>query len=86
MTGLLLAGALVGLGALLVVRGLLPARQPLAAALSRLRAPAPAIRPKGLSAGLGFASCSRTRAGRARVEQDAKRPGSNRPEHGGPRR
>ena len=53
MTGLLLAGALVGLGALLVVRGLLPARQPLAAALSRLRAPAPAIRPKGLSAGLG---------------------------------
>jgi tight adherence protein C len=43
MTAFLVAGAFVGLGLFLVVRGLIPARQPLAVALGRLRAPAPSV-------------------------------------------
>jgi tight adherence protein C len=48
----LLTGALVGLGVFLVVRGLVPARQPLAVALGRLRAPA-AAQPGTLGGRLG---------------------------------
>jgi Flp pilus assembly protein TadB len=52
VTAFLVAGALVGLGLFLVVRGLVPVRQPLAAALGRLRAPAPPA-PPGLGERLG---------------------------------
>ncbi|MHB8456852.1 MAG: hypothetical protein ACYDBS_04070, partial [Acidimicrobiales bacterium] len=52
MTGFLLAGGFVGLGLFLVVRGLLPSRQPLAVALSRLRAPS-ALEPVTLRTRLG---------------------------------
>lgn len=53
MTGFLVAGALVGLGLFLVVRGLIPARQPLALALGRLRESVPSTPPADVAGRLG---------------------------------
>lgn len=52
MSTFLLVGAVAGLGLFLVVRGVVPTRQPLAAALVRLRAPAPEL-PTSLGERLG---------------------------------